>query len=66
MNAKTAGQTAYEADCAARPLYCDGTARRTWADLDDIARLSWERNPTPRWSGSGERMPFNIEPMYPA
>ena len=41
--AKTPGQLAYQADCEVRPLYHDGTARRTWAELDSVARQSWER-----------------------
>lgn len=47
------GQQAYEQDLAARPRYHDGTPRRTWAQLDDIARWSWERNPTPRFTDGG-------------
>ena len=46
---KTTGQTAYEAELNAKPLYHDGTARKTWAELDDLARWTWEKNPTPRW-----------------
>ena len=46
--AKSPGQRAYEADCAWRPKYHDGTARTPWAGLSDIARQSWERNPTAR------------------
>jgi hypothetical protein len=46
----TPGQAAYEADCAARPLYHDGSRRKMWEQLDENCRLSWEYNPTPRWS----------------
>jgi hypothetical protein len=38
-----AGRAAYEADVAARPLYHDGTARRSWDALSVIARWSWDR-----------------------
>jgi hypothetical protein len=41
-------EAAYEADRLAHPLHHDGTARALWADLSDIARESWRRNPTPR------------------
>jgi hypothetical protein len=46
--AKTPGQVAYETECAACPTYHDGSQRRAWADLDNVARASWEANPTPR------------------
>lgn len=45
----TPGQIAYDADCHARPRYHDGALRKTWAELPEYARWSWERNPTPRW-----------------
>lgn len=48
MSATSPGQRAYEADCAAEPLYGDGTRRKTWAQLGDAVRDTWERNPTPR------------------
>jgi hypothetical protein len=41
------GQRAYEEDVRARPVYHDGTARRTWAQLSDLARWSWNKNPYP-------------------
>jgi hypothetical protein len=44
----TPGQLAYEADVRARPLYHDGTPRRTWHELGTVERWSWERNPTGR------------------
>jgi len=64
---KTPGQIAYETDCAARPLYDDKTPRKSWAQLDDITRYSWERDPTPRWTvetphapvAAGDRDAFN-------
>lgn len=48
VSRKTPGQLAYEADCAARPVYHDGTTRKPWGDLGDVEQWSWERNPTPR------------------
>lgn len=42
------GKLAYDADCAARPLYHDGTRRRSWASLGDLERSTWRRNPTVR------------------
>lgn len=45
-----AGQAAYEGDVTARPTYHDGTRRRTWAELSNIARESWRMNPTPRYT----------------
>lgn len=49
---KTAGQLAYEADCAVTPYYSTGQRRKRWAELADVARWSWERNPTPRYDRS--------------
>lgn len=48
---KTQGQLDYEADCAERPNYQDGTPRKTWAQLSDIARDSWERGARNRING---------------
>lgn len=45
---KTLGQIAYDADVAARPRYDDGTPRRRWEQLPQVAQWSWERNPIPR------------------
>jgi hypothetical protein len=45
---KSPGRLAYEADCTAQPFYHDGARRRTWDQIGDAARQSWERNPTPR------------------
>lgn len=42
------GQLAYEADCRATPRYHDGAVRKDWQDLCEVARWSWERNPTQR------------------
>lgn len=44
----TAGQKAYELELTVWPYYHDKQPRKTWDQLCDIARLSWERNPTPR------------------
>lgn len=44
----SAGEVAYELDCLAKPTYHDGTERRQWYQLCDIARYSWEKDPTPR------------------
>jgi hypothetical protein len=41
-------QIAYEEDVRRWPLYDDGAPRPTWARLREIAKLSWQRNPTPR------------------
>ena len=43
----TPGQRAYESDVAERPVYHDGTPRRTWEQLHPVARWSWERSPHP-------------------
>lgn len=51
---KTAGQIAYEKECESIPVYHDKTPRKTWAELSDIARWSWDRKPTPR----GQRTRF--------
>jgi len=48
MEIMTPGRAAYERDLAKRPLYHDGSKRRTWLQLDAVARWSWERNPTDR------------------
>lgn len=47
---KCAGQLAYEEDVRRRPTYDDGTPRRAWSSLDNVVRLSWQRNPTPRFA----------------
>jgi len=39
---------AYNEDLKRCPLYHDGTPRKAFAALDNIARLSWERDPRPR------------------
>jgi hypothetical protein len=44
----TPGQEAYERDLQQRPFYHDGGQRKTWEQLGDVERWSWERNPTNR------------------
>lgn len=44
----SAGQAAYERDLVKSPRYHDGKPRPSWVKLDDLARWSWERNPTDR------------------
>lgn len=44
----TPGQAAYEEDCRRRPLYEDGSARKTWSQLAYEVMENWERYPTPR------------------
>lgn len=46
----TPGEVAYSTELLAKPNYHDGTKRHQWHELSDIARWSWERNPTPRWT----------------
>ena len=38
-----AGQGAYEAELRQRPVYHDGKPRRSWSELDDLARSTWCR-----------------------
>ena len=42
------GQIAYERDLAAQPSYDGGARRKGWNQLCDVAKASWERNPTDR------------------
>lgn len=46
------GRRAYEASLAAAPLYQDGTPRKTWDQLGDVERWSWERQVTTKSSGT--------------
>ncbi len=41
--ATLSGQVAYEADVARRPVYADGTPRKTWAQLGELERWTWTR-----------------------
>lgn len=41
--AKSQGQLDYEKDVAQRPLYHDKTPRKTWDQLSEAAKYSWER-----------------------
>jgi hypothetical protein len=48
---KSPGQRAYEEDVRRRPLHHDGSPRRPWSVISDVAKWSWERDPSPRdWS----------------
>jgi len=44
----TPGEFAYSEDVRRCPNYHTGERRPTWAQLDYHAKVSWERNPTPR------------------
>lgn len=46
---KTAGQKAYEQEIQVKPNYEGGVSRRPWKDLSEVAQMSWERNPSPRF-----------------
>ena len=39
---------AYIEDCRRRPFYHDGGERKTWEQLSEYARKTWEKNPRPR------------------
>lgn len=41
---KTQGEIAYEADTRRRSTYHDGTPRKKWSELSEIARCSWEQH----------------------
>ena len=47
---RSLAEAAYETDRHARPLYDDGTPRPPWERLGFCAQLTWERNPSPRWT----------------
>ena len=40
---KSRGQLDYESDLARRPLYHDGRRRKTWNQLGEVERWSWDR-----------------------
>ena len=47
MKQKSAGQQAYERDLQVMPNYPhNNTPRPQWDRLNEIARWSWDRNPT--------------------
>ncbi len=47
------GREAYQADVQRRPTYEDGTPRKTWGQLGQAERWTWDKNPTPRhWPGT--------------
>lgn len=39
---KSPGQVAYEASLVQHPTYHNGSPRRTWDELNEISRSSWE------------------------
>lgn len=39
---KTQGQIDYEVDVLRQPIYHDGTPRKKWVELSEIAKWSWE------------------------
>ncbi len=43
---KTPGQLDYERDVQQKPLYHTGQPRKTWEELSEITRWSWERGAT--------------------
>jgi len=45
---QTPGQRAYNRELQYAPNYDKSVPRKTWEELDAIAKASWERNPTPR------------------
>ena len=45
---QTRGQRAYNRELQYAPNYDKGVPRKTWEELDAIAKASWEKNPTPR------------------
>ena len=57
---KSPGQIAYEEDVRLNPFYdvSHRYKRVSWRELDELARISWERDPTPRdCRTNGERTP---------
>lgn len=40
------GKQAYEAELVERPFYHTGEPRKTWDELSDVVRSSWDKNPT--------------------
>ena len=42
------GKEAYEDDVKRDPIYQDGNRRLAWEQLTELARWSWDRNPTAR------------------
>ena len=44
---KTPGQLDYERDVQQKPLYHTGQPRKTWEELSEITRWSWERRHIP-------------------
>ena len=42
------GKAAYELDVKRNPIYPDGTNRKTWEQLGEIEKISWETTQTGR------------------
>ncbi len=42
LQVKSPGQLEYEEDLKSKPLYHDGTPRKSWKELDEVSRWSWE------------------------
>lgn len=55
MESKTPGQIAYEQELKIWPNYDHGQPRAPWSRLPDIAKWSWERNPTPRKTQNSDK-----------
>jgi hypothetical protein len=51
---KTKGQIDYEEDVKRTPTYHDGTPRKQWSEIGDVAQWSWERTPKLNVSSSLE------------
>ena len=45
---KSKGEIAYEQDVCRKPTYHDGSKRKTFSELSQCMRYSWEKNPAPR------------------
>jgi hypothetical protein len=43
-NYKTVGEARYVYDCLQRPCYHNREKRKTWEDLGEVERWSWERS----------------------
>ena len=43
-NYKTVGEARYVYDCLQRPLYHNREKRKTWEDLGEVEKWSWERS----------------------
>ena len=52
---------AYDEDCRRAPNYHDGTPRKKWKELCDVAKSSWIENPTPRNFKTSNKESHNAE-----